>query len=200
MTRRGAIAAIGIALLMIFSDFARADDEIGIQRFVISGTRTGILRAVADGSIYNQLDQAGLDEQLESLWPSNVGGSPKDVFVNVYVKVNFFLTVYTVKIQLTRADGQTWEAAVQAAGGQVLERSLNGASGTDEGVNADLPTVIELLISAFPNEFPPGAVIVINPDGGNGNYCGPGTPYDCVYATGPNGLPISTSINFGGGN
>lgn len=160
----------------------------------------GVLRAVADGSIYDQLDDAGLDEQLENLWPSNQGASPKDVFVNIYVKINFFTEVYTVKIQLSRADGQTWQEAVQAAQGNVTEASTNGASALDEEVNSDLPSVLELMIGDFPNEFPPGAVIVINPEGDNGNYCGPGTPYDCVYAMDPFGSPINTTTNFGQGN
>lgn len=35
--------------------------------------------------------------------------------------------------------------------------------------------------------FPPNATIVINGNGGNGNWCGPGTPYDCVYSIAPPG-------------
>ncbi len=184
MKHRILLAMTGVVVLMNFANVARADDEIGIARFVISGTRAGVMQAVADGTIFNQLNQGGLDESLEEQWPSNDPASPKDVFVNVYVKINLFIEVYTVKIQLSRSAEQTWEEAVDA-GGNSKEVSLLDYEVEDLLINPGEegpPGALELFAAAFPAlSFPPGAVVVINGDGGNGNWCGPGTPWICVY-------------------
>lgn len=165
---------------------AYADDEIGTARFVITGTKAGVLQAIADGTITNQLEQGGLHETLEEKYPSNLGGSPKDVFVNIYIKYFIVMESYAAKIMITREEGQTWEEAIQGGNSvqeiNVTDEDLASVDDMGSGSPGEIPSALELFEAAFPAlNFPFGAVIVINGDGGNGNWCGPGTEWICIY-------------------
>ncbi len=115
-----------------------ASDEIGSLGFLLNLSKAKVIKALADGTIGNELYQAGLQNDLEDAFPASNPNSPQEIYVTIIVKIGF-VTAVAGRTTIIRASNQSWAEAVR--GSRTVSGSGRGgrAGGTGRATKTIAP-------------------------------------------------------------
>lgn len=145
------ISCVGLLVVVITLSSGAHAQDIGQTSFVVPKPKLTILKAVKDGTIENILLETGLDKKLENEFPSNNTSVPREVVVQIFVKV-LGIPVRVVPITVIRGVNQTWNDAL---GGRPVTFLISSVTFTwDDGrVCANQPTAFAELFCAIDNGY-----------------------------------------------